>query len=100
MFTPITREDGTVDMVHVDAEAMNAEAARVASLLPPPPQELLDDIPNVLATEYRRHRAVEYPQIYDQLDMLWHAMDDGTLPKVDSFYDAIKTIKDKYPKSE
>ena len=49
-------------------------------------------------TEYQRLRKPEYPRIEDQLDMLWHAMEDGTLPKVQSFYDAIQTIKDKYPK--
>lgn len=44
-------------------------------------------------------RQQEYPSIGDQLDMLWHGMDDGTIPKVTSFYDAIKEVKDKYPKS-
>ena len=50
------------------------------------------------AVEYQRKRVVEYPAVEDQLDMLWHAMDDGTLTKVDAFYDANKTVKDKYPK--
>ena len=48
--------------------------------------------------EYSRNRRKEYPEIGDQLDMLWHGMDDGTLTKVDSFYNAIKTVKDKYSK--
>lgn len=39
-----------------------------------------------------------YPPIGDQLDMLWHAMDNGTLPKVTPFYDAIKRVKDENPK--
>ena len=30
-------------------------------------------------TEYKRKRIIEYPSVEDQLDMLWHAMDDGTL---------------------
>ena len=47
---------------------------------------------------YQRKRIFEYPRVEDQLDMLWHAMDDGTLTKVDAFYDANKAIKDKYPK--
>ena len=47
---------------------------------------------------YRNQRSQEYPQVTDQLDMLWHAMDDGTLPKVEPFYTQIKTVKDKYPK--
>ena len=44
------------------------------------------------------NRVQYYPRIGDQLDMLWHGMNDGVLPKVDSFYDALKAIKDKYPK--
>jgi len=50
------------------------------------------------AVEYQRKRIYEYPRIEEQLDMLWHAMDDGTLTKVDAFYDANKAVKDKYPK--
>ena len=47
---------------------------------------------------YQRKRIYEYPRVEEQLDMLWHAMDDGTLTKVDAFYDANKAVKDKYPK--
>jgi len=39
-----------------------------------------------------------YPSIGDQLDMLWHAMDEGTIPKVHDFYDSIKSVKDSIPK--
>jgi hypothetical protein len=49
--------------------------------------------------EYQRVRASQYPSIADQLDMLWHAMDTGALPRVDSFYDAIKAVKLANPKS-
>ena len=49
-------------------------------------------------TEYQRKRIYEYPRVEEQLDMLWHAMDDGILTKVDAFYDANKAVKDKYPK--
>jgi hypothetical protein len=51
-----------------------------------------------LNVSYAVKRKREYPDIGDQLDMLWHAMDTGVLPKVDSFYDTIKTTKDKFPK--
>ena len=47
---------------------------------------------------YQRKRIYEYPRVEEQLDMLWHAMDDGILTKVDAFYDANKAVKDKYPK--
>jgi isocitrate lyase len=50
--------------------------------------------------EYQRNRAQNYPAIADQLDMLWHAMDTGSLTKVDSFYNAIQAVKNEYPKAE
>ena len=31
-------------------------------------------------------------------DMLWHAMDDGLIPKIEPLYSEIKAVKDKYPK--
>lgn len=49
-------------------------------------------------TDYKPLRAAAYPSVEDQLDRLWHAMNDGTLPKVDGFYDVIKEVKDKFPK--
>ena len=58
-------------------------------------QQLQDEYDNAPYPEKRRR---EYPDIGDQLDMVWHAMDTGVLPKVDSFYDTIKTTKDKFPK--
>jgi len=48
--------------------------------------------------EYQRIRATQYPALAEQLDMLWHAMDTGALPKVDEFYSAIKAVKDANPK--
>ena len=43
-------------------------------------------------------RGREYPRVKDQLDMLWHALDDGTLDKTSDFYTSLKATKDKYPK--
>jgi hypothetical protein len=51
-----------------------------------------------IATQYQRDRAKEYPSVGDQMDSLWHAMDAGTLPKIEPFYSDIKTVKNKYPK--
>ena len=48
------------------------------------------------ANEYQRLR--KYPKIGDQLDMLWHAIDNGTLNKTSDFYTAIKAVKDAHPK--
>ena len=47
-------------------------------------------------------RAIAYPSIRDQLDMLWHAIDvgDWTAVKVKttSFYTELKAVKDANPK--
>ena len=54
------------------------------------------------AQEYARTRAVAYPPIGDQLDMLWHAIDTGdwTAAKVKTtdFYTQLKAVKDANPK--
>ena len=44
------------------------------------------------ALEYQRKRAIEYPTIVEQLDMLYHTGIDG-------WKQAIKEIKDKYPRT-
>ena len=49
---------------------------------------------------YKNARAVAYPSIGDQLDMLWHAIDADATLKTDyaAFHTAIKTVKDANPK--
>ncbi len=51
------------------------------------------------AKQYQRDRV--YPNIGDQLDMLWHSIDQN--PKLKSeyfeFYEAIKAVKVKHPKN-
>ena len=48
---------------------------------------------------YQANRKAEYPAIVEQLDLLWHAIDDGTLDKTSDFYTSLKATKDKYPKT-
>ena len=49
-------------------------------------------------SDYKLERLIAYPSIGDQLDMLWHAIDNGTLNKTSDFYTAIKAVKDAHPK--
>jgi len=49
-------------------------------------------------SEYQRLRLPKYPTVNEQLDMLWHAIDNGTLNKTSDFYTAIKAVKDAHPK--
>lgn len=53
-----------------------------------------------IRTEYRRDRKSNYPEIGDQLDALFHAIDsDSDLKnKFSEFHSMIKDVKDKYPK--
>ena len=53
------------------------------------------------ANGYKSDRARRYPAFGEQLDLLWHSIDaDADLKvKLAGFYNAIKAIKDKYPKS-
>ncbi len=56
---------------------------------------------NSISSNYEQQRRNAYPSIGDQLDMLWHSIDQN--PKLKSeyfeFYEAIKAIKVKHPKN-
>jgi hypothetical protein len=57
---------------------------------------LTDPTPPVLT--YYQSRAGEYPLVGEQLDMLWHAIDQGALDKNSLFYTTIADIKNRFPK--
>ena len=52
-------------------------------------------------SQYAEQRRNAYPEIGDQLDMLWHSIDQD--PQLKSkyfdFYEAIKAVKVKHPKN-
>lgn len=50
--------------------------------------------------QYAYNRIKEYPDGYEQLDMLWHAINNGTDLKKSEWFQSIKDIKEKYPKTE
>lgn len=47
---------------------------------------------------YREYRGCRYPSVEEQLDMLWHAMDEGRAEKIEPWYSVIKAVKDAHPK--
>ena len=47
---------------------------------------------------YAEQRFKEYPYVGEQLDLFWHAMNDGVIPKIEPFFSDIKAVKEKYPK--
>jgi len=53
--------------------------------------------------DYIPKRANKYNPLKEQLDALWHDIDQGLFgddAKTGNFYINIKTIKDKFPKNE
>lgn len=47
---------------------------------------------------YSKKRADAYPDVREQLDMLFHDMQSGNIPVATTFFNAIQEIKHKYPK--
>lgn len=75
------------------------------SLGPKPDKAVLDAwaievAPIKEAASIRQARRDEYMPIGDQLDALWHAMDDGLIAKVEPIYSAHKAIKKKHKKKD
>ena len=54
--------------------------------------------PPIPPVDYRTARESVYPSPAEQLDMLWHSMDMGIIPKAQPFYDTINAIKTAHPK--
>jgi len=57
---------------------------------------------NIIPTPaYVSQRKSAYPSIGDQLDMLWHSIDQNPSLKSEyfEFYEAIKAVKVKHPKN-
>ena len=52
------------------------------------------------STKYQSDRACCYPNILDQLDMLYHDMEAGNMPVSPTWFAAIKAVKDQHPKPE
>ena len=54
----------------------------------------------IAPTPYVAKRKLAYPPIGDQLDHLWHSIDENAelKQKYFKFYEAIKAVKVKYPK--
>ena len=80
----ITWHNGTTPIPKADIEAKMNEMANE-------PEQ----------SAYAEQRRNAYPAIGDQLDMLWHSIDqDAELQmKYFDFYQAIKSVKVKYPKN-
>ena len=61
-----------------------------------PSWEEMSSAIDVLAVSDARKKA--YPEITEQLDMLWHAIDSNKLDKTSDFYTTLKAVKVANPK--
>ena len=53
---------------------------------------------DLIATKHEQPRKKEYPAIEEQLDKLFHDIENGTLDKNGGFYKSLKQVKDNFPK--
>jgi len=52
-------------------------------------------------SQWSENRVKEYPSVGDQLDMIWHTLNEGKpLDKTSEWFLSVKSVKDKYPKSD
>ena len=62
-----------------------------------PPTDL--PLPHMYEPPYNVKRIQHYPQLGEQLDMLWHELNTkGTISDSGEWFNAIKEVKDTYPK--
>jgi hypothetical protein len=61
-------------------------------------QWVLDTGSDEYLAMYQQKRAAEYPPLKEQLDMLFHDIDNAKVDKTGTLYAALKAVKDKYPK--
>lgn len=62
-------------------------------------EELAEIEADRIANLHVQPRMKSYPSITDQLDMLFHDIENGTLDTTGQFYNALKSVKDAHPKS-
>lgn len=61
----------------------------------------IDFDPRDIVWSYDISRRKKFPELKEQLDLLWHSIDQGFFgesAKQSPFYLAIKQVKDEYPK--
>jgi hypothetical protein len=73
------------------------------NIVPPTKEEIskkFDELYEISQKEqYKELRKNKYPSIEDQLDMLWHMMDQEIIPgKGSDWYNTISEVKSKYSK--
>lgn len=50
--------------------------------------------------QWIKNRQINYPQLGEQFDKLFHDINNGTLDNTGEFFTALKEVKDTYPKED
>ena len=95
---PEVMENDTIDTI--TGAFITGPRRRPASVHSDPDKTAEEKAAINAALKYKRDRLEKYPAIGNQLDALWHMIDNGEpLDKTSSFYTMIKMVKDTYPKT-
>lgn len=62
-------------------------------------EEIAEIEANIVATAHHTSRMLAFPSIGEQLDLLYHDIDNNKLDKTGEFYKTIKAVKDANPKT-
>ena len=81
--------EGEADVAHDAVDPQTGSVIAGGRVIPPAPP-----------LTYTQARRLAYPRIEEQLDMLWHAMDDDPAARIEPFYTVIKMVKDAHPKDD
>ena len=95
-FIEIKNPDGSVEYRHKDYEQLLADAKN---------QPVGDELPEaelaaMTASIYKNRRSEQYPPLGEQLDKLFHDIENGTLDANGEFFTTLKAVKDSNPKPE
>lgn len=99
------RSDENPETGEYDYEHLHFDIPEGSSWTPPSKEVVMTYLTKIQGewderVKYSMLRKVSYPDVGQQLDALWHAMDTGAMTKVPEFYDMIKAVKDQFPKND
>lgn len=98
-FVEVVQEDGSVKYVNARYDEIVAEVERELAENPPVFDELTEEeMAWDAVNNVHNARIREYPQLGEQLDKLFHDIENGTLDQNGEFFTAIKAVKDANPK--
>lgn len=87
-----------VENLSIDQDIVELQADPQLDLIEPATKTVLVGQRPQPQKTYQDSRLQAYPSVQEQMDMLWHAMDQNQIPRAEPFYSTIKAIKQAIPK--